>query len=214
MSINRANLRKTQQAGFTLLELLIASIVFAIMAVMAYGGLDNVIDISQSSKESLQRLRQVQQGITVMSRDFNQLVEREVRDEFGTRLPPITAGNDVDKLVEITRGGRPNPAEMLRSTLQRVAYRFEEETLYRLYWQNLDRAQGEEPQEIALLDNVEAVSIRFLNEEARWTDEWPPLNLQTVGAGESAPVIDPPVAIEVVVTLKDWGEIKRLYATR
>jgi len=210
--------RRTDQSGFTLLELLIASIVFAIMAMMAYGGLDNVIDISQSSKKSLERLRQVQQGVTIMSRDFSQLVQRPIRDEFGTVKPALIAGADVDRLVELTRGGRLNPAGLLRSSLQRVAYRLEDETLIRLHWSNLDRAQAEEPRETVLLDEVEEISIRFLDENAEWQEQWPPLNA-SAGTGDSASfgdgqnILPPPLAIEIVLTLKDWGEIRRLYAT-
>ncbi len=48
-----------KQQGFTLLELLIASIIFAVMAVMAYGGLSNVMDNSEASKRALLRLKQI-----------------------------------------------------------------------------------------------------------------------------------------------------------
>lgn len=214
--------RRTDQGGFTLLELLIASIVFAIMAMMAYGGLDNVIEISQSSKQSLERLRQVQQGVTIMSRDFSQLVQRPIRDEYGTVKPALIAGADVDRLVELTRGGRLNPAGLLRSSLQRVAYRLEDETLIRMHWSNLDRAQAEEPRETGLLDEVDEFRIRFLDENAEWQEQWPPLNASsstsnnatpgtTTGGGQN--ILPPPLAIEIVLTLKDWGEIRRLYAT-
>ena len=210
--------RRTGQRGFTLLELLIASIVFAIMALMAYGGLDNVIDISQSSKQSLERLRQVQQGVTIISRDFSQLVQRQVRDEYGTVKPALIAGGDVDRLVELTRGGRLNPAGLLRSSLQRVAYRLEEDTLIRMHWSNLDRAQAEEAKQTELLDQVEEFRIRFLDENAEWQEQWPPLNASGSTAGGSPSgggqnILPPPMAIEVVLVLKDWGEIRRLYAT-
>jgi general secretion pathway protein J len=202
--------RRTDQGGFTLLELLIASIVFAIMAMMAYGGLDNVIDISQSSKQSLERLRQVQQGVTIMSRDFSQLVQRPIRDEFGTVKPALIAGADIDRLVELTRGGRLNPAGLLRSSLQRVAYRLEDGILTRMHWSNLDRAQAEEPRETELLDEVDEFRIRFLDENAEWQEQWPPLN---AASGDGQNILPPPLAIEIVLTLKDWGEIRRIYAT-
>ena len=209
-----AHTPRSVQHGFTLLELLIASVVFSIMALMAYGGLDNVIDISQSSKQSLERLRQVQQAVTIIGRDFSQIVERPIRDEFGTVKAPLTAGVDADKLVELTHGGRPNPAGLLRSSLQRSAYRFEEGKLVRLHWINLDRSQSEEARETELIDGVADVAIRFLDEGAEWHDQWPPLNADTGSTGEAATIYPAPVAVEFIVTLKDWGDIRRLYATR
>ena len=80
----------SKQRGFTLLELLIASIIFAIMAVMAYGGLDNVLSNSKASQQALSRLQQIQQSIAIISRDFSQLVPRAVRDEYGNIQPALS----------------------------------------------------------------------------------------------------------------------------
>jgi general secretion pathway protein J len=194
-----------KQQGFTLLELLIASIIFAIIAIMAYGGLDNVIKNSQSSEQALKRLQQIQQSISIINRDFSQLMPRAVRDEYGNTQPAIIAGNNIDNLVDFTRGGYSNPAGLLRSTLQRVAYQLNEEELVRLQWPQLDNAPGTEAKKTILIDNVENVSIRFLDEKAEWHEQWPPLNAAQGSAGE-------PYAIEFVLQLKDWGEIRRLYA--
>lgn len=196
----------SKQQGFTLLELLIASIIFAIMAIMAYGGLDNVMDNSQASQQALSRLQQVQQSISIISRDFSQLVPRSIRDEYGNIQPALSTANDVDNLVEFTRGGRSNPANLLRSTLVRVAYQFDDEKLVRLQWPQLDIAQGTEANKTTLLDKLEAVTIRFLDQNAEWQDQWPPVN---TGAGTT---ISEPLAIEIILELSDWGEIRRLYA--
>ncbi|MDT8281536.1 MAG: type II secretion system minor pseudopilin GspJ [Gammaproteobacteria bacterium] len=197
-----------RQRGFTLLELLIASTIFAIMAIMAYGGLANVINNSGSSEQALKRLQQIQQSVSVISRDLWQIMPRDIRDEFGNRQPYLNAGNNIDYLVEFTRGGRANPANLLRSTLQRVAYQFEDEKLVRLQWPQLDSAQGAEPKKTVLVDDIESVTFRFLDQNAESHEQWPPLNAST--GTNNVPIALS--AIEVIIQLNDWGEIRRLYA--
>jgi len=198
------------QKGFTLLELLIASIIFAIMSIMAYGGLSNVLDNSKSSQQALLRLQQIQQSVSVLNRDFSQIIQRGIRDEYGNKQPYLTAGNNIDNLIEFTRGGRVNPANLLRSSLLRVAYRFDDEKLVRLQWPQLDRAQGIEPKQTTLIDNIENITMRFLDENGEWQEQWPPLNTGSGSTPDLASI--KPTAIEIVLQLKDWGDIRRLYA--
>ncbi|MGB5396438.1 MAG: type II secretion system minor pseudopilin GspJ [Gammaproteobacteria bacterium] len=193
--------------GFTLLELLVAMSVFAIMSVMAYGGLSQVITNNTSAEAELERMQSVQHMMYTLTRDFSQIIQRDIRDEFGTTQPYLVAGNDPDTVVEFTRSGRRNPAQLLRSNLQRVAYQLEDNTLYRLFWSQLDRVQGMEPARNELLDNIEAFDIRYLDSQAEWHTGWPALNT-SVSAGVAIPL---PVAVEISMTLSDWGKLKRMY---
>jgi general secretion pathway protein J len=202
----------TKQQGFTLLELLIASVIFAIMAIMAYGGLNNVIKNSESSTRELDRLKQVQQCIAILNRDLSQIIPRPIRDEFGNEQPYLSAQNNIDNLIEFTRGGQTNPAGLLRSTLQRVAYRFDEDKLVRLQWPQLDRTQEMESKETVLIDNVENVVVRFLDQKAEWQEQWPPLNASSSADDTGTTATVAPLAIEITIQLKDWGDIRRLYA--
>ncbi len=208
-TVKQPSFAVTAQKGFTLLELLIASIIFAIMAIMAYGGLANVMENSKSSERALKRLQQIQQSISVISRDLSQLVPRAIRDEYGNIQPALIAGTNIDNLVEFTRGGRVNPANLLRSTLLRVAYQFDDEKLIRLQWPQLDRAPGIEAKKTTLIDNVDEVTLRFLDQKNKWHEQWPPLNSST---GTPGGVTAELVAIEIILKLNDWGEIRRLYA--
>jgi general secretion pathway protein J len=202
--------RLAGQQGFTLLELLIASIIFAIMAIMAYGGLNNVMSNSQASEQALKRLQQIQQCVSVLNRDFRQLSLRPIRDEFGNPQAYLTAGNNIDNLVEFSRGGRVNPGALLRSTLLRVAYQFDDESLVRLQWPQLDRTQEMEAKKTTLIDKLEEVSIKFLDADGEWQEQWPPINSSSVAATGST-TAKRPLAIEIILQLKDWGEVRRLY---
>jgi general secretion pathway protein J len=206
-------LPSSKQQGFTLLELLIASVIFAIMAIMAYGGLSNVIDNSKASQQALKRLQQVQQSVSILNRDFSQIIRRPIRDEYGNTQAYLIAGSNIENIIEFTRGGRVNPADLLRSTLQRIAYRFDEDKLVRLQWPQLDRMQEAEPRETVIIDSIENVSIRLLDKNAEWQEQWPPLNSASAPAPGTAgtPVVEP-LAIEIILQLKDWGDIRRLYA--
>jgi len=209
-------LSMTKQQGFTLLELLIASIIFALMAVMAYGGLANVMDNSEVSKSALLRLKQLQQTVSILNRDFSQISQRPIRDEYGNEQGFLVAGNNIDNIVEFSRGGRRSPAVLLRSSLARVAYRVEEDKLIRLQWPQLDRSQNTKARQTVLIDDVDSVSIRFLNQNNVWQEHWPPLNAPTPAATGTpgTPTVEKPTAIEIVLQLNDWGDIRRLYSLR
>ena len=193
--------------GFTLIELLIAISVFAVMSVMAYGGLSQIIQNSQHSKLELERLQSVQRAVLTISRDFSQISQRGIRDEYGNTQPFINASNDLNYLVEFTRNGRRNPAKLKRSNFLRIAYQLEDEKLSRLFWPQLDRAPAMEPYENMLIDQVERVELRYRDDAEAWHTQWPPLNPQQQNGGTPPQL----VAIEFTLELKDWGEITRLY---
>lgn len=193
--------------GFTLLELLVAVAIFAVLSAMAYGGLRNVIDNSQQTEIAMQRLQQVQLAMLKISRDLTQLSQRSIRDEYGNTSNYILTGQGDDIFIEFTRSGRRNPAEMLRSHLQRVAYKLEENTLSRLHWPHLDRTQEVLPYESVLLEEVESAGIRFLDINNEWHEEWPPLSATGQSDGNTVAL----TAIEFTVTLQDWGELVRIF---
>ncbi len=193
--------------GFTLLELMVAVAIFAVLSAMAYGGLRNVIDNSQQTDLAMQRLQQVQLAMLKITRDFSQLSQRNIRDEYGNTNNYILAGEDGDVFIEFSRGGRRNPAELQRSHLQRVAYKLEENKLSRLHWPQLDRTQEMQPYESVLLENVENASIRFLDNNNEWHNEWPPLDATGQGTGNTIVLS----AIEFSLELQDWGEVVRIF---
>src|SRR5690606_22350959 len=80
---------RKRQGGFTLMEMLIAMAVFAVMSMVAYQGLRAVLDADHITREQAQRLADLQVTLSVLERDLAQVVDVRVRDEFGDPLPPL-----------------------------------------------------------------------------------------------------------------------------
>lgn len=197
--------RRAVENGMTLIEVLVAMAIFAIMAALAYGALNRTIDSAEILGDRMARLQAVQRTVRQLEQDFMQLAPRPVRQEFGEELAPALATGVVGIGVEFTRGGWSNPASLPRGTQQRVLYFVEDNVLVRAYWNVLDRTGSNLPVEVEMLDDVESVDIRFMLDNGEWTDEWPPA-LQAGPAG----LRQRPRAVEIVIVLPLEGEITRL----
>ena len=196
--------------GFTLIELLVAMAIFAIMASIAYGGLDGVIKQRTRNDESMKRLRQVQLAIDIMGRDFEQLAPRSVRDGLGETLGALVAGPQNVPPISFTRGGWSNPLGVTRSTQERVAYSLEDGKLMRSFWPELDGSISGDPVKQELLPDVTSVHIQYADASMNYQDVWPPLangQVQTPTPTNTAPL---PTAVSITITLKDWGDITRI----
>jgi len=198
----------SRQRGFTLLELLVALAVFAIMAAAAYSSLHSILFTEAAVKTETQRLAKLQMAFFLLERDIAQAVPRGIRDEYGETQPPLQTGRLLGDLLIFTRAGWDNPLGQPRSGLQRLAYRFEQGQLFRLSWDSLDRGGASKPQASLLLDGVQDVRMRFLNDQDKWDKEWPPKEEDP--EAEQKPKL--PRAVEVTVVLNDWGEITRLFS--
>jgi general secretion pathway protein J len=197
---------RSRARGFTLLEILVAMVILAVMGLMAYRGVSEARVAVGNAEAHLERLRAVQRSVQLMVTDFRTLTRRPVREPIGDgfRATLLRDPNGV-ALVELTHGGWPNGAGTPRGTAQRVAYRLEDGKLVREHWTVLDATLATPPVKRELLDRVERVEIRYLTNGREWIAEWPPFN-NTADLG----FYMRPLAVEVTLVLADFGEIRRL----
>jgi general secretion pathway protein J len=198
-----------RMTGLTLIELLIAVAVFSVLSALAYSGLNNVLLTASRTQAEAEKLAQLQMAMRFIQRDFDQLINRQIRDQFGDKQPPLESAEPSDEqpIVSFTRAGWSNPARQLRSTLQRVAYDLneEEERLVRITWPELDGATEETALRMILLEPVTALSFRYMNDQGDWQNTWPPLQ-QSIGLNQ-APL---PKAVEFNLTAEPWGRLRRI----
>ncbi|MFL2491225.1 MAG: type II secretion system minor pseudopilin GspJ [Luminiphilus sp.] len=206
------------ESGFTLVEVLIAMAITAFVSVLSYQTLSTALAGIESARTESERLYEINRAFTVLSRDVRQMTNRPVRDEFGQMASAVSGGELARDPLRLTRSGWHNSTGAPRSTLQRVAYRLEEDKLLRLSYPVLDRTTAIEPTETVLIDGVEVFELRFLPsvnalevdrnqviDRRFWQENW------VADVGFTDKIIDPPAAIEVRVILSDWGELERLY---
>jgi general secretion pathway protein J len=82
--------RRHGAAGFTLVEILVALLILAIMAGLGYSTYRAARISAERTEDSLKRSREIEFGMRIMVADFAQLVPRPVRDILGqSRLPAL-----------------------------------------------------------------------------------------------------------------------------
>ena len=198
-------------SGFTLLELLVAISIFSVIGLGSYQLLQSVSESHARVRVSIDGYIRMSQALTIMQRDFNQFVARQVRDEYGETISPMVLDSE-EFLIEFTRGGWSNPGGRSRSELQRVAYSidYQEEFLIRHFWVVLDRAEDSEPRSQILLESVtdfRVTGYTDLDLEANRMAEGNDDELLSEGSFEATV----PVGVEVVIATDQLGEVRRIF---
>ena len=202
--------------GFTLLEVIIAVAIFAIIGLGCWQVLDRVITSKEIVEARSAHLRQLQKAMWLMSRDIRNITDRPVRDNYGEPLPAVSSLISGFTL-SFTHGGWANPLGQQRSTLQRVAYALEpdengQQLLVRYYWEVLDRPPQSEPVRQVIIDQVGHFEVQFIDSQGNAQFHWPVTNSNN--EVNAANVLPNPVPAGILLRLEvsGMGEIERLYA--
>lgn len=203
---------KIHNRGFTLLELLVAMFIAAVMFAIGYGAINQAVKNNEALTDQQKRLHEVQTAVRVLEQDIVQLAPRPIRQPVGDGWLPALIGQadpNAQPILQLTRGGWNNPNGVQRPGLQRVAYFLEKNTLRREYWTVLDPTLQNTTQKRDLLTHVKTVTFRFMDVSRQWQTQWPPTAVAGAMGQESALRMRP-IAVEITLETEDWGKLVRI----
>jgi len=199
--------------GFTLIELLVAVFIVAIVFAMGYSAINQSVQSREMLRDQQAQLLGLQNAMRLMEQDFVQAAPRPVRQPIGDEpAQPALLGSPpgTQPVVALTRNGWSNPAGLQRPGLQRVAYRLENGTLRREYWNVLDPTLNSPLVHRDLLEHVRGFGVRYMDPNRQWVEQWPPAtSCATCKSAEQALRVRP-LAVEVTIDTAAWGKIVRI----
>lgn len=157
--------------GFTLLELLVAITIFAVLAVLSFGAVRNLLSFDAGLQTTTRRYETLRYAVVIMEQDFAALTPRGVRDALGESEPALRAGLK-GELLTFTRRVPTVSHFDAGPALRRVRYRVQAGSLYRDVWEALDRTPATSVHSQRLLREVKALKLRFFDGGA-WVEFWP-----------------------------------------
>lgn len=172
-----------KQSGFTLLELVVALAIFAVLGLASARLFDTVVRAQQATTSHGQDLRRLQRAFGVIERDALQLASSVVV------LGPTS--------LQLLRENWRNPQDLPRSERQHVLYRLDD----RVLWRESRSPESTTVERQKLLDDVDLLSWRLFAPQTGWSHVWP------VGKDAAA---NPAQALEVVVSVGRFDQVRRV----
>ena len=190
--------------GYTLLEVLVALTVFAILATITASAMYNAFNTRERVNIQANQLNTLQMTMVLLMRDTQQIIERSVFGDEMHLFPPFIGES---KYIEFTRAGDVNPGAIAqKSTLKRVGYVCTGKKLIRRSWENLDIPLRKIYQDKVVLDNLEQCSFAYLSNSRQILSEWRSYAVQQNQKKETLPL-----AIQFTLTVAAWGDMNLLF---
>ncbi|MBK8187993.1 MAG: type II secretion system minor pseudopilin GspJ [Cellvibrio sp.] len=212
------------KSGFTLLEVLVAMVITAIIGVMAFKSFDGAAGASEETQRVLEDINRVDRVWQTLGNDLFHVLPVDANTPFQGASLKSKGEDSSQMLLLFKRGNWVNFANRPRSDIQLVSYRLEEGKLFRDFVPETNRPVSDMDMERQafhqlLLDDVEDVQLRFLYtemvvsegksilEREDYSEDWLHLWPDTTRSGAAGI----PLALEVTINLKGVGPSVRLF---
>ncbi|HEX8443851.1 MAG TPA: type II secretion system minor pseudopilin GspJ [Allosphingosinicella sp.] len=189
-----------QANGFTLVELLVALTIFALLAAAGVGLLSFSVRAQEVAGERLKTLSQTRRAGALLTGDLAQAASRVSRDEAGAARPALLGGSGQSEalVLALVRRGWENLDDTGRPSLQKVEYRLVGDRLERIAYPRVDGAPPLPAVPVAT--GVRSLRLRYRDGEGQWRDRWDPTQPSLL-----------PLAVEMVIDTQASGRVRQLF---
>jgi general secretion pathway protein J len=191
---------KNKYPGFTLIEVLVALFIFAIVSTIMVSALHTLFSSQQSMEQRTNRFADIEMALILLSNDFEQIINRSIRVENGDREEAVIGSHSQ---ISFTHAGLINSQIQPQSNLQRSNYSLKNGSLIRTHWTALDRTSHTKVIHRQLLNHVKELNFEYIDNEGHIQDRWPMANQASANAM--------PQAIRITLTLDDLGNLSQTY---
>jgi general secretion pathway protein J len=156
---------RNPEAGFTLVEMLVAMFIFATLAIAGVGLLRVSVDAQAAIDNHLDRIKAQERVAALFTADLGQAV---ARPQFGLGESRQLSFSGTPSSVSLIRGGWANPDGLPRSSLQRVEWTGSQSNVSRIAHFVLDGSDRGQP--AIIQRDVETFKLRYRRADGSWTE--------------------------------------------
>ncbi len=209
-------MNKQRNQGFTLIEVIIALSIFAVLSIIGYKGVSSLIQTKQRVEVEDVKWQQLISFLDRFELDVKQNVNRPIRNG-DDNIEPAWLGRpsytgEYGAQLAFSRLGDPSQSGFLMDT-RRVAYRLHDGAIELLIWPSLDIAPTAKAEVFTVLTGVTQFTLSYLSVDGRWLNSWP----EPVVASADI-VVKPqqktfaPAAVQLMITFTTGEVITRIFA--
>ncbi|MGL2988749.1 type II secretion system minor pseudopilin GspJ [Acinetobacter nosocomialis] len=168
------------RSGFTLVELLVAIAIFAVLSLLGWKIFDYLLKVRDRNAEHEVHLFELQDVYQQILRDSLQIIPLSA-NQGGQLHPALEIDNQI---LRFSKAGVTDPLKLGLSPFERIEYRYDadQKKLYRLKYTNLNTSNNEQPLSSTLLSQVDQYQIMVLTPQE--ITKWPEVNIDPTKPNE------------------------------
>jgi general secretion pathway protein J len=186
--------RRDSEGAFTLVEVLLATALVAVIAAMVFGSLNLSAIAIDGARRSAAREQLLRSTLRIMSEELSTAVATPLVPMVGVNA--TQGGQPADTVVFNTLGRFRSGDFAQESEMVRIVYTREQDRVLRFMRRNIYGVTDESIDQFELAKLVKAFNVRYFDPQANvWVDEW-----------DGRTRTSPPSAVLIELTLTQEGE--------